>query len=177
MAKKKKTLFDTITKNKETFRFVFLFLFFLILFYLVYYFSMPNLTFTKTTTASVLGFLLSLIGVHADVDGANILLDGLSLEIIDECTAIFSFIVYLACVIAYPSSLKDKEIGALIGIPALYSINMLRLIIISLVEISYPDAFEIVHVYLWQTTFIIFVIIVFLLWIRIVVDKDVKDVK
>jgi archaeosortase B (VPXXXP-CTERM-specific) len=78
----------------------------------------------------------------------------------------------LLCVLAYPTTLKNKGLGIAFGVPSLYAINILRLFILALVGISYPSMFEFVHVYLWQASFIIFVGVIFLLWLRLVVLSD-----
>ena len=71
--------------------------------------------------------------------------------------------------LAYPTTLKNKGLGILFGIPSLYAINIFRLIVLALVGISYPGVLEFMHVYLWQASFIVFVMVIFLLWIRLVV--------
>ena len=161
---------EKIAGNKEISRFVILFIFFSIFFYLLYYLFMDALSFTKDITAVILGSLLSPFG-ETVVNGANVSFNGLRLEIIDECTAIFSAIVYCSCVLAYPTSLKKKGIGIAFGIPSLYAINIFRLVILSFVGVSYPGLFEFVHVYLWQATFIIFVVVVFLLWLHFLSEE------
>ncbi|HJH27410.1 MAG TPA: hypothetical protein C5S37_11785 [Methanophagales archaeon] len=67
---------------------------------------------------------------------------------------------------AYPTTLKNKGLGIAFGVPLLYAINIFRLVVLTLVGISYPDMFEFVHVYLWQASFIIFVVVIFLLWLH-----------
>jgi archaeosortase B (VPXXXP-CTERM-specific) len=96
-------------------------------------------------------------------------INGFSLEIIDECTAVFSSIVYCACILAYPTTAKNKGLGVAFGIPSLYAINVLRLVVITFVGLSAPQLFDFVHVYLWQASFIIFVVILFLLWLKLIV--------
>ena len=104
--------------------------------------------------------------------GSDVILsvDGFSMNIIDECTAAFSSIVYTSAVLAYPTIWKNKALG-LVGIPILYGLNIIRLSVVAVVGISHPDMFEYVHTYLWQAIFIIFVIGIFLLWINRVVRK------
>ncbi len=105
------------------------------------------------------------------VSGNTVTIVGhITLRIIDECTAMFGSIVYLSCVLAYPADPKKKVIGIVLGIPSLYAINMVRLVILAFVGVSNPGIFEFVHTYLWQTIFIVFVILIWLIW----VDKVVK---
>lgn len=83
-------------------------------------------------------------------------------EIIYECTGIYAWIVYSAAVLAYPTSIKNRLVGFGIGIPAIYLINMLRFICLSIIGAFWPSAFEFAHAYLWQVIIIGFVI--FLFW-------------
>ena len=144
----------------------------MIVLYGTYYTFRDELLIIRMGTATILGFILSLIGMETSVAGEFVTTCGLNLKIIDECTAVFSIIVYAAAVIAYPTSSKSKVIGVVSGIPILYGLNILRLIVLALVGVHFPGAFEFVHVYLWQTTFIIFVVIIFLLWLKIVVGRE-----
>lgn len=163
------TVVTSVRENKEALKYVVLFLAFCFAFYLVYYFLTlrGSLSILKNLTASILGAILSLAGMNAAVNGAVLSVNGFGLEIIDECTAVFSSIVYCSCVLAYPTTLKKKGLGIAFGVPSLYAINILRLFILALVGLFYPGMFEFVHVYLWQVSFIIFVVVIFLLWLKL----------
>ena len=166
----KDDLIDYINSNKDVIRFIALFVTFCTVFYLFYYYLMDYFAFLENITASILGFLLRIFGVDATVTGNTVTMDRLSLRIIDECTAMFGSIVYISCVLAYPTDPKKKIVGIALGIPCLYAINMVRLIILAFVGLFIPEIFEFVHTYLWQTIFIIFVIVLWLTW----VDRVVK---
>lgn len=164
---------ERVNENRETLQYVTLFLSFCIVFYLIYYFlairGATALAHLNELTAGILGALFSLGGARVVVDGAVVTINGFSLEIIDECTAVFSSIVYSACILAYPTTLKNKGLGVAFGVPLLYAINMVRLSVITLVGLSAPHLFEFVHVYLWQASFIIFVVVIFILWLKLIV--------
>ena len=166
----KDDLIDYINSNKDVIRFVALFISSCTVFYLLYYYFIDYFAFLENITAFILGFLLRIFGVDAAVTGNTVVMDRLSLRIIDECTAMFGSIVYLSCVLAYPTDPKKKLIGIVLGIPCLYAINMVRLIVLAFVGLSSPEIFEFVHTYLWQTIFIVFVIVIWLIW----VDRVVK---
>jgi archaeosortase B (VPXXXP-CTERM-specific) len=123
----------------------------------------------RNVTACILGAIFAFAGSDVVVKGAMVSINGFPLEIIDECTAIYSSIVYCSCVVAYPTTVKKKGLGIAFGVPSLYAINMLRLTILALVGILYPSMFEFVHVYLWQASFIIFVVVIFLIWLKMIV--------
>jgi archaeosortase B (VPXXXP-CTERM-specific) len=167
------TVLEKASENKEVLKYIAFFIAFCFVFYLIYYFltvsgSMVMLR-LRNVTALILGTFFSLSGVEVVVNGAMVSINGFGLEIIDECTAVFSSIVYCSCVLAYPTTLKNKGLGIAFGVPSLYAINILRLIVLALVGISYPGMFAFVHVYLWQASFIIFVVVIFLLWLRMIV--------
>lgn len=166
----KDDVMDYIRTNEDAIKFIALFISFCTVFYLIYYYFMDHFAFLEDITASLLGFSLRIFGVNAVVNGNNVILDGFALKIIDECTAMFGSIVYVSCILAYPTDAKKKIAGIALGIPCLYVINMVRLVAISFVALSRPDIFEYVHTYLWQTIFIAFVIILWLVW----VDRVVK---
>jgi len=156
------------TEIKEALKYVALFLAFCLAFYLVYYFLRLrcSLSLLNDMTALILGGIFSLCGANVILKGATLSINGFGLEIIDECTAVFSSIVYCSAVLAYPTTLKKKCIGIAFGVPALYTINIIRLFILTLIGIHHPEMFEFVHVYLWQASFIIFVVVIFLLWLN-----------
>ena len=164
-----KYFFAGARENKEALKYVALFLAFCFAFYLVYYLLTlrGSLSLLKNVTASIVGAILSLAGMNVAVNGAALSVNGFGLEIIDECTAVFSAIVYCSCVLAYPTTLKKKGLGIAFGVPSLYAINILRLSVLALVGIYHPEMFEFVHVYLWQASFIIFVVVLFLVWLKL----------
>jgi archaeosortase B (VPXXXP-CTERM-specific) len=167
----KDEVIDYIRLNRDVIKFVALFISFCTVFYLIYYHFMDRFVFLEDITASLLGFSLRIFGLNVIVNGNIVILDGLVLEIIDECTAIFGSIIYISCILAYPADVKKKIIGIVLGIPCLYAINMARLVVLAFVGVfSNPEIFKFVHNYLWQTIFIVFVIILWLIW----VDRVVK---
>ena len=166
----KDDLLGYINQNKDAIKFVALFITFCTVFYLFYYHFMDRFVFLNDTTASLLGFLMRIFGSDVYVNGNNVVVDGFALKIIEECTAMFGSIVYVSCVLAYPADIKKKSIGVAFGVPCLYAINMVRLVVLAFVGLLNPGIFEYVHTYLWQTIFIAFVILIWLVW----VDRVVK---
>jgi archaeosortase B (VPXXXP-CTERM-specific) len=164
-----------VRANRDAVRYVALFLVLCLLFYLLYYALLVSgsvlMAWLREFTAGVIGFIFSAAGAEVVVNGALVSINGFGLEIIDECTAVFSAIVYSACILAYPTTLRKKGVGVALGVPALYAINILRLAILAQVGLTHPALFEFVHVYLWQASFIIFVVVLFLLWLRFVVKE------
>jgi len=169
------TILEEAQANKEVLKYIAFFFSLCFVFYLIYYFLTVSNSLVmvqlRIITALILGAFFSLGGADVVINGAALSINGFPLEIIDECTAVFSSIVYCSCVLAYPTTLKKKGLGIAFGVPSLYAINILRLTILALVGTSYPGMFEFVHVYLWQASFIIFVVVVFLIWLKMVVRE------
>jgi archaeosortase B (VPXXXP-CTERM-specific) len=166
---RKRQATDTFSGRKAILKTVLLFLFLSFILNFAYFKIMGEQIIPRFFTASLVASLLGFFGVNAAADKALILVNGHPiLDIIGECTGIFSIIVYTACVFSYPTSLKKKGIG-LIGIPILYSITLIRLISTALVGVFYPSILDVFHTYLWQLFLIIFVVILWLMWIEYVV--------
>jgi len=166
-------LVEQARENREAINYVAFFLALCLFFYLIYYALLVSgsglMVRLRELTARVLAAIFSAAGAEVVVNGVLVTINGFGLEIIDECTAVYSSIVYGACILAYPTTLRKKGVGIAFGIPALYAINILRLVILAQVGLTRPALFEFVHVYLWQASFIIFVVVIFLLWLRVVV--------
>jgi len=156
--------------NKILFRheikFVIIFFLLITTFYTIYYFSLDNLAFLKNYMAALLSSTLNILGMDATAKGEDVFLKGFSLKIVEECTAAFASLIYISCVLAYPSDLRSKALGIGLGIPVIQTINLVRLVILSFTGLYYPDIFEYVHTYIWQSIFIIFVIMVWLVWLE-----------
>jgi archaeosortase B (VPXXXP-CTERM-specific) len=103
--------------------------------------------------------------------GAMIIRDPVQIEIIYECTGVFSIMVLSSCILAYPTKLKEKIIGLVLIIPLILLMNLARLLVLLYVGSYHMDLFEFVHSFLWQATFIIFIIFSWLLWIELVVQR------
>ncbi len=155
-----------IQKIGQEIRFVFVFLTLIILFFILYYHFLDFFAFLKADIANALSFILFMIGIPSIVQGDNVLLGNFSLIINEECTAVYASLIYISCVLAYPTSLKKRLIGIGFGIPIIQSINLARLVVLSLTGLYYPGIFEFVHAYVWQSIFIIFIIVIWLLWLE-----------
>ena len=156
-------------------KFGMLFVFFCAAFYAITRLTPSSFAPLNNYTAATLGFMLQALGMHPTVGGTLLSAGGFSVKIIDECSAIFVFILFSSFVLAYPTSLKNKAIGLIFGIPSLFAVNALRLVVVFLAGLWRPDLFEYVHVYLWQTVIIILVFISCLAWLHYVVMVTTRN--
>jgi archaeosortase B (VPXXXP-CTERM-specific) len=129
----------------------------------------PQLTWLMIVTADITGFLLRLFGMGVNVSGRIVSLSNFSMEVVGECTGLYEMLIFLAAMIAYPASYKKKLIGAGLGIPFLYVINIIRMVFIGVVGNWSPNTFDFMHMYFWQVAMILIIVSVWVLWIEKVV--------
>ena len=127
--------------------------------------------------AHEVAFCLDLLGYRFTIDGSVMrLLTGHGTEkmvVITECTGLYTTIIYFAIVGAYPARLKEKGLGLLIGIPAIHVMNLARMVFIALILYYRRDLFHFFHGYLWQVSFVIFMLLLVILWMTKIVKPKV----
>ena len=117
-------------------------------------------------TAQLLAFALRLLGSPSSASGTSVRSQLFSLEIVFECTAILPIVLFVAAVAATPSQKKSKFVALAWGLPAIIIFNLVRLV--SLVYIGHlaPQAFDMVHLLVWQPLTILFSLALWLLWVE-----------
>lgn len=99
--------------------------------------------------------------------------------IVPECGAIEVMAIFLAAVVAFPTRWRKKLAGLVIGLPIMYGVNVLRLSFLAVVGALDTSrdrwVFNFAHEYLWQTVYIAFVVVVWLLWIEFVVRGRARN--
>lgn len=116
-------------------------------------------------TARIEYVLLALVSDEATIDGNLVSLGSFGVRIIAECTGIFEVLIFLAAVLAYPTSWAKRAIGIGLGIPILYAFNVVRILVLVAVGRHWADLFDFMHLYFWQATLILMITSVWLLWI------------
>ncbi len=115
-------------------------------------------------------FFLSIIGVkHSSIDFEGMpsieLSNGELIAIGEACTAWRSILAFIALVAASPRQWSSKK-KALIGIPVIYAVNILRLVGISLVALTIPSITEFIHTILWREGLMILIFVLWYYWFR-----------
>jgi archaeosortase B (VPXXXP-CTERM-specific) len=134
----------------------------------------PQLTWLMVVTAEMTGSILRLFGLTVGVSGRVVSLPNFSIEVVGECTGLYEMLIFLAAMIAYPANWKKKLLGAVLGIPALYIVNIIRMVFITMVGNWSPKSFEFMHMYFWQVAMILIIVSVWVLWIEKVVYYERK---
>lgn len=136
----------------------------------------PQVYWLNAATAEVTGFFLKPFGMGTRVSQTIVSLPNFSVEVVGECTGLYEMLIFLAAMIAYPASWKKKLIGAGLGIPFLYAVNMVRMIFIMVVGNWSPKTFNFMHMYFWQVAMILIIVSAWVLWIEKVVHYERKTV-
>ena len=128
-------------------------------------------------TADLVALALKTIGFHAKTSGDMVSVQGFSIRIIAECTALYVGILFTAFVVSYPARVKHKFLGIVFGIPVLVLFNLARLVILVIVGLRAPSLFEYVHVYFGQVLLILVTFFMCMIWVRnIVLGYQTKSV-
>src|SRR5258705_4151422 len=90
--------------------------------------------------------ILGIFGA-ATRSGTFITFNGFSAIIVEACDGVLPAYIFLSAVLAFPSRVDQKLWGILIGMPAIFAINLIRVITLMMVGAYWPDLFERVHIY------------------------------
>lgn len=123
----------------------------------------------RTFVARSTGAILNLFGTDAQVDGTVVSSADFSMKIVNECTGIVSMLILFCAVIAYPSKIKGKLLGLGMGLPALFSLNLVRMVSLFYIGAFLPGVFETAHILVWQSLMVLAVIAIWFVWAQKVV--------
>ena len=113
-----------------------------------------------------LGLALNLIGVPVSVAGDTVTGKAFALQIIPECTPLFMLGLFLCFIVFSPATVRQKASGLLMGIPALYLGNLVRLVAIFMAGQHDRRLFEPVHAFWGQVYAVLLVLLSFILWLK-----------
>jgi exosortase H (IPTLxxWG-CTERM-specific) len=155
-------------RNKESIRICVLFGFFIGVLHLLRWWQPVDEAVIQPFTnfvAVASDFILSLFGFETARNGTTVRMGDVALNIMEECNGVPALLIYLAAVLAYPSRLPQKVMGIVIGIPAIFVVNEIRVLSLFFAAkyLSF-GVFETLHVYVWQTIIILFSVLLWLYW-------------
>ncbi len=153
---------------------------FLVLFFILWLFSYiltlryPGfLIATRAFVATEVAWVLSRLGYTFTIAESTINLytdhGGERLVVISECTGVYTTIIYLSIIGAYPARIREKLIGLFIGVPVIHLLNLVRMVVVALILYHKRELFDFVHGYLWQGSFLIFMFVLVVFWMTKVV--------
>ncbi len=156
----------SIRNNKEVIVFLLIFIFTITLFFSLFYLFEDSFDFLKKWTAEITAITAHFFGLEVTVEDTFLILENTTFEIIQECTGLFAAMIYVSCVLSYPTTIVKKGEGIILGVPLIFLINITRMVFLVYIGNHHQDLFEYVHSYLWQGTFIIVVILLWFIWME-----------
>lgn len=108
--------------------------------------------------------ILRWLGHDARTSELSVVSSRFSLEIARGCDAIEPSALFVAAILAFPGSLRSKLPAMILGVAALLTLNLVRIISLFYAGLYFPAAFEVLHVDVWQPVFILLVLLLFVLW-------------
>jgi exosortase H (IPTLxxWG-CTERM-specific) len=122
--------------------------------------------------AASVALVLRISPFEVGLEGSLIRFHEFAVRIIPECSGVEAMAIFCGAVIAFPATIRKKLLAVGVGVPALYVVNILRLACLAYIgAFKSREVFDFAHVYVWQTVFIIFVVILWLIWIEKIVKK------
>jgi archaeosortase B (VPXXXP-CTERM-specific) len=116
-------------------------------------------------TADVTGFLLNLTGRGVEVKDTVVSNSIFAFQIVDLCTAVMPMLILTAAILAYPSRIREKLFGLLVGLPGIFIVNQVRLVSLFFIGAYLPGIFETAHLLVWQSLMILLAIGLWLIWV------------
>lgn len=116
--------------------------------------------------AKAVAWTVNLFGAGATAEGTVVQASNFSLNIAMGCDGIEAVSLFLAGVLAFPTSARAKLIGLAAGIPLIQLVNILRLIALYYAGIHFPSVVEEIHVYVAQTVVIILSTALLIFWLE-----------
>jgi exosortase/archaeosortase family protein len=122
-------------------------------------------------TAKSTGWALDVLNVDNVIFDDRMIVHGTHIKIIAECTGVFISILFIAFIAVYPTRLKNKLLGLLLGIPTLFTANMLRLIVLFYMDKYHGRYVGYAHTILGQVFMVTIGFLCVLIWIDLFVNK------
>jgi exosortase/archaeosortase family protein len=92
-------------------------------------------------------------------------------HVVPDCGALPSMSIFMAAILAFPAAWRKRAAGIFVGIPLLFTINVLRLACLGVIG-AYThegEIFTFAHEYVWQGIYLVFVAGIWLLWVEYIV--------
>jgi len=150
-------------------RFVLLFGLFMGAFHLLFF-----APFTKGTTyksylnanAAAAGAVLDVLGFDVDVAGDRIssATRSFSITVRRGCDAIQPMALFVSALVAFPASIRSKVPAIFLGLAALATLNLARIVTLYIIGLKWPKLFHLMHVDVWQAVFIFLALLLWICW-------------
>jgi exosortase H (IPTLxxWG-CTERM-specific) len=115
---------------------------------------------------------LDALGFSVARDARTLFVPGGSfgMRVDNDCNGAWAHLIFLASLLAYPTTWKEKLVGLAVGQPLLFLLNVLCVMSLFAIGVYAPAIFRATHVYVWQFLIIGLALLLFFIW----VDKFVR---
>jgi exosortase H (IPTLxxWG-CTERM-specific) len=162
-------LLHVVSTNRRTLRFLGLFALIFAVCYFVFGIA-PGVRagliepYTRLLARAV-AIVVSLLGDAAVAQGTAVQSQRFLLNIAMGCDGVEASSLFLAGVLAFPTSCRARLIGLVLGLPLIHAINLLRLVGLYYAGVFLPSVVEEVHVYVAQTVVILLSTAILIFWL------------
>jgi exosortase family protein XrtM len=166
----------TNTPSRKTFIFLFLFLLFYGLFHFGYYLIPDELLRSTIYYDGITRTSASLVNLLSPQEQAlaqqNMIQSRLTvLEIVRGCDGAGALFLVISAVLAFPTTIKHKLIGLVLGITLSYLLNQIRIVALYFISAYQQQWFLLTHSYLFPTLIIILCSLFYLWWVHSVTER------
>ena len=116
--------------------------------------------------ATISSALLNLLGASTEVDGALVLSSSFTFDVIAECTSLLFSCIFVAAVLAWPATMRQRIVGIGVGLVALFVLNLVRIGVLFYVGSHFPGFMDVAHYFLGQLAMVLLTLGLWLLWIK-----------
>lgn len=139
----------------------------LILLYAVTFSSAPVERFLHAPVSRAVALscfpVLSLLG-QTSLASNSLEFEGFRAVVVEACNGVLPSYIFLAAIVAFPCSWRDKLRGAALGVPLIFLINVFRVISLMILGAKKPEIVERVHIDVWQTAVVVLAIGIWIFW-------------
>jgi exosortase H (IPTLxxWG-CTERM-specific) len=126
-------------------------------------------------TALCSTWIMTLFGTSSTCSGSTILSEAGCVNIAEGCNSVYATIIFIGGVLAFPASWHHKIIGTILGVVALFVINLVRVVTLVYLSGSNKKLFDEAHLYIWQFAIILIGGLLWLLWYEKVVSRHTES--
>src|SRR5262245_16676810 len=116
--------------------------------------------------AKAVAVVINLFGAGATAADAQVTSPRFSINIAMGCDGVEASSLFLAGVLAFPTSWRARLIGVAVGMPLIHAINLARLVGLYYAGVYLPSVVEELHVYVAQTIVILISTAILILWLE-----------
>lgn len=118
------------------------------------------------STLESIRLLFRVFAVPGIVHGDLVRVGDTQIEIVSECTPLMPTLTLASAIMAFPALPSARLIGLLAISLAVWAFNLFRIGTLMAILRWLPDTFDFVHMYLWQTTTLLVMLLLFAAWLR-----------